>query len=520
MQINPADELVRVVADCCARPDGDWSANLAFFNANRPPEHLLTAADKRAIKTAITGVLDRDEMWPRAFGPCIFLASVLFAYGDKKSGADYLVKAFDHCADPALRGQLYMLLKHQCFANNVDMGFALDDLFFRHYEDWFGRFPKPALTARPGRCIVLTPQVLAAPHAPTVDALAKCAILRDAFGFEVVLVNSHEIPAHCNLPVLDRPLGARRPDLRGLQTMEHPDYGAIRVFTPPGEMPSHAGYLALIEFVAQWQPEFILSYGAGTYASEYLGQSVKVIAMPAGTELLPTRTAAFDVCFHPFGDRDRAMIARYGMEKVGIIETLYNYDMPARSRSYARADFQLTDDDFAIAMVGTRLSDELDDGNLALIGEILALDPAIKIVLAGPLTDAFAAKIAGRLPLDRLRLPGRVADIPAFYDSVADLYVNPRRTGGGTSAAYALGCGIPCFTLAFGHVANLTHPDFVFDTPAALLAAIRAALPPAARTSLRATALAGFARIGSRERMVRDILTNAGIARAARQDMC
>lgn len=508
------DELVEAVTSLCELGVNYFHESLRQITQLDVSEFDLPNEHRAVIDHHISALLDDERNWADFFNFCVFMSSLLMAYGSKQCAVRYTTQAFRRCSDTQKRSQILWQLRNFIFRNGIDPGYLLNDLFFEHYNDWFEHFPKPVFQTQPGRCIVLIGLFLQPPHAPTIDTLAKAAILRDEFGYDVAIVNTHEIPTACDLPFLKQYVGKRRKDLGGLQTVHDEKFGATRLFTPSEEMPSDEGYISIIDFVEYWKPEFILNYGAFNFSAEYLGQGVKVITMPAGTELLPTRNSQYDVCFHPFGEQDREMIKRYGMEKVGIIETLYNYDMPARETSYTRADFQLTDDDFVIAMVGTRLSDELDDGNIAFIGEILALNPRIKIVLAGPLSEAFADKIAGLLPLKRLRLPGRVADIPAFYDGVVDLCVNPRRTGGGTSAAYALGCGIPCFTLAFGHVANLTHPDFVFATRADLKAAIAKALPKTARASLKAKALKGFARIGSRERMVRDILTKAGITRA------
>lgn len=505
------DELVEAVTSLCELGVNYFHESLRQITQLDVSEFDLPNEHRAVIDHHISALLDDERNWADFFNFCVFMSSLLMAYGSKQCAVRYTTQAFRRCSDTQKRSQILWQLRNFIFRNGIDPGYLLNDLFFEHYNDWFEHFPKPVFQTQPGRCIVLIGLFLQPPHAPTIDTLAKAAILRDEFGYDVAIVNTHEIPTACDLPFLKQYVGKRRKDLGGLQTVHDEKFGATRLFTPSEEMPSDEGYISIIDFVEYWKPEFILNYGAFNFSAEYLGQGVKVITMPAGTELLPTRNSQYDVCFHPFGDKDREMIKRYGMENVGIIETLYNYDMPKCTTTHKRSDFALDESDFVIAMVGTRLSTEIGDENIDIMRDVLAIDPRIKIVLAGELKNGFKEKLLAKLPEDRLRLPGSVNDIPAFYDGVVDLYLNPLRTGGGTSASYALGCGLPTFTLNQGHVSHLTHPDFVFDTRENLLAAIGRALDPAERESLKKTAREGFERIGSRSRMVREILTGAKV---------
>ncbi|HEY0835868.1 MAG TPA: hypothetical protein VGE72_18335, partial [Azospirillum sp.] len=54
---------------------------------------------------------------------------------------------------------------------------------------------------------------------------------------------------------------------------------------------------------------------------------------------------------------------------------------------------------------------------------------------------------------------GHVNDIRAFYARVG-AFLNPPRQGGGGSAAFAIGEGVPVVTLGWGDVASVAGPDF------------------------------------------------------------
>lgn len=468
----------------------------------------LSAEQRQEIYDRIMPYVTQADFWRTDWEMNVFLSSLIQYYCDNKLGLQLYAYAFQQTASPQHRAELLYQIRTQAFAYNIDLGLLFQDLLFLHYQDWFHNFPAPPpFEARPDRAIILVSQLLAPPHAPTVDTYAKYHILSETFGYDVAIVNTNEAPAIITLPFLHSMRANRAPQFSGWQTGPE----GCRIFTPPCDMPGREGYQAIVDFVARWQPAFILSFGICNFSAEYLGRFTKVITMPAGIELLATRNSFASVTFRPLTDGDHTMIRHCGMEKVRIINALYNYDKPQVRLRYSRADFRLTEEDFVIAVVGTRLAEELDEENIVFLQTVLDHTPQSKIVFLGEINALALAAIEVRLGAERTRFPGFVRDVPAFYEQIADLYLNPKRGGGGTSGAHALAFGVPAFTRAYGHVASLTHPDFVFERDEELLAAIVAAAKPQNRASLRQKALEGFARVGSRERMLRTILTAADV---------
>jgi len=102
------------------------------------------------------------------------------------------------------------------------------------------------------------------------------------------------------------------------------------------------------------------------------------------------------------------------------------------------------------------------------------------------------------------------SDLPGLF-GICDLYLNPPRLGGGSSAAFALASGVPVFSLAFGDVANILPDPFVMSSPADMLAAIRTLLLTADRAAVRDLARASFVTISDRTGMVSDLLRRIGV---------
>lgn len=507
---DAAQELVSAIVSMARGKNTDAALETVISSQVNPA--TLSASQKQTLHAAIDGVLSQASNWNENIAACLFLASTAAKYVDPAYGVRQLVTAYTVVQDRRYRTELFFTINSLCFSRGVDIGLELGDLYFDLYARWFRFFRPLEVTPQKGRCAILLSQFLMPPHAPTVDTLAKFRILRDVWGYEVVIINTNERPSQIELPLLEKFPNNVHPQLSGFQVVDAYGVDNLKIFTPEN-MPSHTGYIAMMEFVEAWQPEFILNYGAFNLSGEYLGQSVKTITMPAGTELLPTRTSQYDVVFHPYGPAEAAMVERFGMEGVKIIEALYNYDMPEQTERYERADFGLEADDFVITIVGNRLDSELDINNQALLKAIAAIDPAIRLVFAGGTSDHMRATLSAQIDPAQLRFPGFVKDMLGLYD-LADLYVNPKRVGGASSAVYALGKGVAAYTLAHGHVADTTHPDFVFPDDGALIAAVADAVT-AGRGALKAKALEGFDRVGSRERMLETILTGAGVEKYA-----
>ncbi len=509
--LNSAEALIEAFDTVCRPAGRDVAPAVDFIFACHVSPGSLTVAQKDYLKTMAAVYLDRPQSWQETMPACIMLASATAIYADCAYGCRALKKAFELSRDRKARNELFFSINTLAFKFGADIGYDLTDLFFAQVDDWFHFLKPPQFEPIPGRCIIAMPQFIMPPHQPTSDAIAKYALLRDRFGFDVAILNTAERPEQYTLPIVGPAGTTRLKELQGFQeTADNFAVANMQIFTPTQPMPSLDGYVSILQFVETWRPEFILNFGGCHLAGELLARCAKTITMAAGTELLPTRDSAFDVVFHPLNDADRALIAHCGMEQVKVIEAAYNFDLPAPKCTYTREDFGLAPDDFAIAVVGVRLNDELHAENARMLARICALDPRIVFVIAGPLEQSTRDFLSSVMPADRVRFPGRVEDVPAMYAHI-DLYVNPRRTGGGASAAFALAKGVPAFTLRQGHVADMITQDFVFDSEADLLMAIAGALEPQRYAEWQAMAHKGFERINSRERMLAHILAAAGI---------
>lgn len=161
---------------------------------------------------------------------------------------------------------------------------------------------------------------------------------------------------------------------------------------------------------------------------------------------------------HGLTDDDRAFLRWLGKDESSVIaypqSMLVINDVESE---VSRVELKIAADAFVLTVVGNRLD--------------LELDPAFLQMLQNTLTDKIHILFIGDFDYEE-----KLADYPrlkeqsqslGFRDDllsvlkIADCFVNPRRSGGGTGGKMALVAGIPVVTLPQCDVANSAGEDFL-----------------------------------------------------------
>jgi glycosyltransferase involved in cell wall biosynthesis len=137
-----------------------------------------------------------------------------------------------------------------------------------------------------------------------------------------------------------------------------------------------------------------------------------------------------------------------------VIETLFNYVFNDPGVNYTREQFGLNADDFVACAVGHRLDDEISPEFVCTAGKSAADDPSIKIVFVGAVSskerilDMLPADIRGKCR-ERIVFTGPLEGASAFI-KLADITMNPERSGGGRAAFEGYCFGKPSVSLRKG----------------------------------------------------------------------
>ncbi len=344
---------------------------------------------------------------------------------------------------------------------------------------------------------------------PLWDALEYAHSLRHDFGLEPLVVNSNI----------------------WLQTMADPIWPLRCYSTPPGKQrdywPHRSDKLplfrlwessptpaALADFCALVQaerPALAISIGDTNAYTELLAEQIPTYVMHFTVDFPITLRAR--PTYHPNLPETTLAIRRMaGQLDTNLVQLVPSYSVHGRYCRYTRRDFGVAEDACVYAVVGHRLDSEVTADFLQILNNILAAVPNGFVFFLG-LFPSYRSRVAPYPALcQRSAFIGNVGDVASFM-RIVDIYLNPDRAGGGSSAVYALDAGVPVLTMPHGDVAFAAGTDHhcadygSLQSRAVSLAADQALLRRARRMAkLRAAAIC------QRDVNMRLILQDAGIA--------
>ncbi len=386
----------------------------------------------------------------------------------------------------ALEGvnQIYWCMQRQLFLMRMDAATAPDFLasrLFPFYERFVGEVAR-RLDARPvprsagapatGRVVMITNQLLSGYHQPSRDLVRQAARLQEACGREVLILNTNMMPESYYSPFVPPFAAAVEEQLNGEQvaTFEGQRIRMLSSIQPGLGADKAKGFLAAVE---AFDPDVVIGFGGSVIIADLLAPARPLLCMPTTTG---TPVTLADIALD-FG----GTVPPAGGGRLAAAWRPFRLGLSLRrdGSTATRAEFGIPDDAFVGVVVSNRLDAEVDAPFLALLDRLLDTVPRAVVLFAGPV-EALPGRLERCRNAGRLRCLGYVERMDGLLGQ-CDLYLNPRRTGGGASAAQALATGVPALSLAGGDVASVVGPAFLVDDEEAFVA--------------RATVLAGDAAV-------------------------
>lgn len=344
----------------------------------------------------------------------------------------------------------------------------------------FGITPpaRRAGSADSGRVVLVTNQFLSLRHQPSRDLLSYAALLEERCGREVVILNTNIMPSEIHSLFVPSFAVTVEPSFNGKQVIEA-EGRTYRMLSSTEPCVSAAKIDWFLRAIEALDPDVVLS----------LGGSVVIADLMAGarpTLCIPTTTGATLSLADIVLDFGGGSAPAHGPLAASWrpFRFLHSLAGAVPHGEGSRAGFGLSEGAFVCAVVGNRLDEEADGAFIAMLEALFDRAPHALAVFAGH-AETLPRRLAASRHADRLRHLGYVADMGALL-AVSDAYVNPRRTGGGASAAEALSAGAVPVSLPTGDVASIVGPGFTvpdygaFVERLATLAAAPAALAAAA----------------------------------------
>lgn len=307
------------------------------------------------------------------------------------------------------------------------------------------------------RAVVLISQFLTMEHGPTKTVLDRCQCLIEDYGMEVVLINTAEFLYNDKMLCLyDMKGGSYNASLSGTREIEYMGH-KIPFYQCSENMPCVEEICRIAEQIYEINPYFILNIGGNSPLTDICSDFCPTLTISTVPSSMATTLGQFQAIGRQITDLDREILKSDGKSDDHIIESRFTMSVKPQESTYSRKELGLPEDKFIIILVGGRLTEELED---ELLDRLLHdTDTGTAVALAGCYNkyEEKAEEIHGFG--DKFVNLGFQQDMLAVLDC-CDLYINPKRKGGGTSAFEAMYKGIPLVTLPVGDVGLAAGADF------------------------------------------------------------
>lgn len=300
------------------------------------------------------------------------------------------------------------------------------------------------------------------PHcnAPTVTALDRCRILQKRMGKRVLMLNTAEAVNMVGKIPFYEYMEGQNLDLGELDAVTWKDV-LIPCFQCPPSMPDVEVINLLLEQVRNMAPHRVVMIGGSSILGNLINRIIPALTISTGFSDLAITGTKYQALGRKLKEEDIVKLNAIGYDKNHVIESTFTFDIKPQKEKVSRAELGIFEDVFVLAMVSTRLDYEVTNWFLQMLEDIL--EEKMNIVFIGDF-PAYEEKMKLFPDLRRKSISlGPCEDVLSRLE-ICDLYVNPRRKGGGSSVVEAMYMGKPAVSIAYGDVAINAGEEFCVET--------------------------------------------------------
>lgn len=338
----------------------------------------------------------------------------------------------------------------------------MDDLYSHIYQEYKKEFTDemsyiPREQRNENFVMVFISQVLGTGHGPTKTLLDRCYILEKYLNKKVYIVNTAEyLTQYQSLFCFAAMTGNYKEEYSQTDYLTWKDKN-FAFMQCPNVMPHVSIIKEILNVVKCEKPYFILNIGGNSIVNDLCSNIVPTLTVGTVPSGRPTTLGQFRTVGRTITEDDRKWQAKHHMPEDSIIEGLFTSAFKEQTHQYTREQLGLPNNRFIAVIVGGRLDEEIDSECMKLLERLVEAD--IFIAFMGRFNKYVEYASNNEIFKQNTIFLGLQEDVLAVNE-VCDLYINPKRVGGGTSAAEAMYKGLPVVTWNFGDVGLGAGSDF------------------------------------------------------------
>lgn len=338
----------------------------------------------------------------------------------------------------------------------------LDDLYSCIYQEYYMQVEEeytfiPKVERKSDFVIVLISQILDMGHGPTKTLLDRCRILEEVLNKKVYIINTAEcMSKNGEVKFFGKGTANYLAEFCNKEWLEYNGREYL-FYQCPEEMPSVPIIREILEVIKTEKPYFILTIGGNSIVSDICSNVIPTIAISLAPSDKTITRGQFQAIGRRISDREEKWMIKHNYSKEHMIESLFTSAFKAQTHKYTREQLGLPKEGVIAVLIGGRLDWDIDAKCLKMLFKLM--EKGIYIAFVGEFLRY--DKIANENEIFKqygVNL-GFQDDVLAVCEC-CDLYINPKRMGGGTSVAEALHKGLPVVTMNYGDGAVGTGEDF------------------------------------------------------------
>ena len=307
-----------------------------------------------------------------------------------------------------------------------------------------------------GLVIVTVQQFLSTNHAPTQATLDRAFVLNQYLGQKVILINTAEFIGGEKIEILSGRTGNYND---ALSKADYIEYKGVRFPFMQFEntMPNIFNSKEFIQFIKRHKPSYIVNIGSESLLIDTCSKLVPVLNISTVASDLTMTEATASVIGRKYNSSDNQLLSILGKSVDYLITGRFTFSLKEQTHHYTREQLHLPTNRFLLAVVGGRLTDEVTDTFIDML--MPALDAGAYLCIVGRMDNYNDFCLRNTIFKTNSTYLGYQKDILAVLE-LCDLYVNPKRKGGGTSVITAMYKGLPTVSLSYGDVALGAGTEF------------------------------------------------------------
>ncbi len=308
--------------------------------------------------------------------------------------------------------------------------------------------------------LVIITQYVPLSHAPTVTALDRCFFLQEKLKKKILIINTGEaLNMTGSIPLAEVAAGNNQ-DLREADTVSWKGK-TFPYFQCPEMMPDADVINLMLEQVRKLKPGRVVLIGGVSILGNIIDRMIPALTLALVFSDLVITGTRYQAVGRKLTEEDEKRLKNVGFHRSHVIESTFTFDLKPQTEVVSRQELGFPEDAFVLVTLGTRLESEITDEFLGMLESIP--DEKIYMVFIGDFPE-YAERIRNFPVLGkRCMALGNCRDVLSRLQ-VCDLYVNPKRKGGGSSVVEAMVLGKPAVTIAYGDIAVNAGGEFTVDT--------------------------------------------------------